>query len=43
MNEVKAAPSGAPDSDLHIARRATLKPIAAIGARLGIPDEALEP
>jgi formate--tetrahydrofolate ligase len=43
MNEVKAAPSGAPDSDLHIARRATLKPIAAIGARLGIPEDALEP
>ena len=43
MNEVKAAPSGAPDSDLHIARRAKLKPIAEIGARLGIPEDALEP
>jgi formate--tetrahydrofolate ligase len=43
MNDVKAAPAGAPDSDLHIARRATLKPIADIGARLGIPEDALEP
>ena len=30
-------------TDLDIARRATLKPIAAIAARLGIPDDALHP
>jgi formate--tetrahydrofolate ligase len=30
-------------SDIAIARAATLKPIAEIAARLGIPDEAIEP
>ena len=31
------------ESDLHIARAATLRPIAEIAARIGIPPEALEP
>src|SRR5580692_11369264 len=30
-------------SDLEIARAATLKPIAEIGAKLGVPDNSLEP
>jgi len=30
-------------SDIEIARKATMKPIAEIGAKLGIPDESLEP
>jgi formate--tetrahydrofolate ligase len=30
-------------SDIEIARAATMKPIAEVGARLGIPSEALEP
>ena len=30
-------------TDLEIARAATLRPIAAIAERAGIPDSALEP
>ncbi|MBO0750142.1 MAG: formate--tetrahydrofolate ligase, partial [Porphyrobacter sp.] len=30
-------------TDIEIARAAKMKPIAEIGARLGIPDEALDP
>ncbi|MBO9600928.1 MAG: formate--tetrahydrofolate ligase [Novosphingobium sp.] len=30
-------------SDIEIARAATMKPIAEIGAKLGIPDESLQP
>ncbi|HSG34452.1 MAG TPA: formate--tetrahydrofolate ligase [Sphingomonadaceae bacterium] len=30
-------------TDIEIARKASMKPIAEIGARLGIPDESLEP
>ncbi|HTK72203.1 MAG TPA: formate--tetrahydrofolate ligase, partial [Croceibacterium sp.] len=30
-------------TDIEIARQAQMQPIAEIGARLGIPDEALEP
>ena len=30
-------------TDIEIARKATMKPIGEIAARLGIPDEALEP
>ena len=35
--------SAEPDSDLAIARRATLKPIGEIAAKAGIPADALEP
>jgi len=34
---------GQPKSDIEIAREATMLPIGEIGAKLGIPDQALLP